>query len=119
MADGPSIEISDDDLLLRRLASDHVSGDRVNSAAFSKKVPYEISVNLGRLTTEKKTLVDRPSFGLGIISAGDVRDLGLVVRHDPEPGNFAHCLIVGKYTYALAKELAKRTRLAKPPERKP
>lgn len=113
------IAIDDDDLLLRRLAIDHVTGDRVNSLAYSKKAPYEISVNLSRLSSQELTLADRPNFGLGIISARDVRELGLAVRYDPEPNNVAHCLITGEYSRAIAKELAKRTRIARHPKKEP
>lgn len=114
-----AVEINDDDELLRRLAPDHVSQGVVNSLAYSGKShePYEISVNLRRLTTEERTLASRPSFGLGVLRVGDVRAIGLQVVFDPVDSNDAHCLIVGRYSKAVARHLALLTRILEPPQR--
>jgi hypothetical protein len=102
------VEIADDDVLVRRLAPEHITGGMVNSLAFSgySHEPYEISVDLDRLTTDARTLSMRPDFGLGTLRAGDARALGLRVVHDPVEGNDAHCLIVGRYSKAVARGLA-------------
>jgi hypothetical protein len=109
------VQIQDDDELLRRLAPDHVSEGHANSLAFSKKFPYEISVNLSRMTTIEKTLEEKPHFGIGRLNVGVVRRLGLTVQHAPVKGNEAHCLIKGEYSKAAAKNLAKATTVIRLP----
>ncbi|MGH2559591.1 MAG: hypothetical protein ACRDJH_11045 [Thermomicrobiales bacterium] len=111
------VAIGDDDELLRRLAPDHVTKGAVNSLAFSGRSheANEISVDLRRLTTEERTLASRPSFGLGVLQVGDVRAMGLEIVHDPVEGNDAHCLIVGEYSKAVTRYLAKLTRVVKAP----
>lgn len=112
------MEIADDDVLIRRLAPDHVTAGSVNSLAFSGKThePYEISVDLDRLTTDTRVLSTRPGFGLGTLLAGDARALGLRVVHDPVEGNDAHCLMIGQYSKAVARGLARITHIRRLPE---
>jgi hypothetical protein len=111
------VEIDDDDVLVRRLAPDHVTEGTVNSLAYSGKThePYEISVDLERLTSDERTLRNRPDFGLGTLRTGDVRALGLRVVYDPVEGNDAHCLIVGQYSKPSARNLARITRIRRMP----
>jgi hypothetical protein len=116
MSKATSVAFSEDDTLYRRLAPDHVSGDRVNSLAYSKETPYEKSVDLARLTTPDQTVATRPNFGLGEISVGAVWELGIEVRHDPMPGNAAHCVIVGEYSRHIARQLAIHTKLIRRPQ---
>jgi hypothetical protein len=115
------MEIADDDVLIRRLAPDHVTAGLVNSLAFSGKThePYEISVDLDRLTTDARMLTTRPGFGLGTLLAGDARALGLRVVHDPIEGNDAHCLMIGQYSKAVARGLARITRIRRLPDPSP
>ena len=99
MAD-PQETIADDDLLYRRLASDHLNPDgAVNSNAFKRggRPDPQVSVDLARRTSpaESAARAGRPGFGLGVFAAGVPRALQLTVRHDPRPENSAHCLIEG------------------------
>jgi hypothetical protein len=100
-------EISDDDLLYRRLAPQGVEPDgTLNNAIFMKSKPPnepdpEISVDLARLTTPEKTLAAAPpalGLGLGQLKVGDVRKLGFTVSRAPSKKNPAHCVIIGLKT---------------------
>jgi hypothetical protein len=106
-----AVEIADDDELYRRLAPDHVSQDRrsVRRNAFRVNTGYprQISVDLKRLTNSPlDSLQTRPTFGIGVLKVGDVRELGFTVRHDPLPDNPAHCLIEGDNSRETADRLA-------------
>jgi hypothetical protein len=118
-------DIADEDELYRRLLPMHINEDgTVNSAAFKRrgKPEIEISVDLARRTTVVETLARAPhrGFGLGVLRAASVRQIGFAVRHDPQPDNGAHCLIVGENTKQRCRLLAEATvvRIA-PPSREP
>lgn len=111
-------EISDDDLLYRRFHRKSLRRDgRLTLATYTlpkTSIPDpEISVDLERLTTPEKTLAAAlPGlFGLGVLSAGDVRRLGFTVRYQPIPGNDAHCIIEGVKTEEDCDRLAEVTRV--------
>ncbi len=110
-------EISDDDLLYRRFHRKSLRRDRsITDGAYTRpksRIPDpEISVDLERLTTAEETLAAAPpGFGLGVLSAGDVRKLGFTVRYQPLPGNNAHCIIEGVKTEEDCDRLAKVTRV--------
>lgn len=114
-------EISDDDLLYRRFYHTSRRRDgRLTLATYTlpkTSIPDpEISVDLERLTTPEKTLAKAPGgFGLGVVSAGDVRRLGFTVRCQPLPENDAHCIIEGVITEADCERLAEVTRVHTPP----
>lgn len=109
-------DIGEDDQLYRRRAKSQITDVRVNSGAYSRKTPWEISVDLARLTTQELALESKPEFGLGALTVADVRRLGLEVRHDPTDGNPAHCLIIGSYSHKAAKDMARLTRIIKSPD---
>jgi hypothetical protein len=94
----------------------------VNSAAFKLRGQPDpsISVDLARRTTTAATLAraSRSGFGLGTLTAGEPRSLGLGVRHDPLPENLAHTLIEGQRPgdKQTARRLARMTRLIIRPE---
>jgi len=114
-------EISDDDLLYRRFYHKSCRRDgRLTLATYTlpkSSIPDpEISVDLERLTTSEETLAKAPGgFGLGVLSAGDVRRLGFTVRYQPLPDNNAHCIIEGVKTEEDCDRLAEVTRVHTPP----
>lgn len=111
--------ISNDDELYRRIARDFIKPDgSVSSKAFyfkGKPDPH-ISVDLGRLTTKQDSInrARKPGCRLGILTAGDPRSYGFVVRHDPDVqnNNFSHSLIEGENTKELCYKLAESTKLS-------
>ena len=112
----PIVEIGDDDLLYRRLGPDHVSPDgTVNSNAFKLhgRPDPEISVDLAKLTTPGESLSRAPSdrFRLGVMKAGAVRELKLVVRHKPIDDNGSHSVIEGAKSKKECRLLAEITSL--------
>jgi hypothetical protein len=113
-----TVQISDDDLLYRRFYYKSVRRDgSITPAAYTRPkttIPDpEISVDLARLTTPARTLAaaDEQLFGLGVLKAGDVRELGFTVRYQPSRKNRAHCIIEGAKTEADCDHLAKITRV--------
>jgi hypothetical protein len=110
------IEIGGDDLLYRRLGPDHVNADgTVNSNAFKLhgRPDPEISVDLARLTTPEQSLSRAPNdrFRLGVMQAGAVRELKLVVRHKPIDDNESHSVIEGAKSKKECRLLAEITSL--------
>lgn len=57
-----------------------------------------------------------PGFGLGVLKAGDVRELGFTIRRDKTPGNDAHCIIEGVKTKEDCDRLARITKIHLPPQ---
>jgi len=110
-------QIGDDDLLYRRFHRSHLRRDgSIAYAAYllprTTTPDPEISVNLARRTTPEETLAAAPPvFGLGVLSARDVRRLGFTVRHKPTRGNNAHCIIEGAKTETDCARLAEVTRV--------
>jgi hypothetical protein len=104
--------MSDDDILYRRLSFEQVSESRdfPNSNAFSLR-PDEagLSVDIARLTTEEGCLAhgNRPGLGLAELPASIPRSLGLTVRHDPTPGNYAHAVIEGPISMSVRRRLSR------------
>jgi hypothetical protein len=113
-------EISDDDILFRRLAPDHLHPDgTVNSNAYKcgGKPDPEISVDLAKLTVESDAMAraGRPGFRLGLLKVRDIRALGLTVRHSPTPENPSHCVIEGSHSKTTCRQLAEITAAKIPP----
>lgn len=110
-------EISDDELLYRRVIGFHVvNNTRISSGAFKDrrgKPENEISVDIAGMTTPEACLARAPntSFRIGELVARDARELGFDVVLDPLPDNDAHALICGENSPARCRALAQRTRL--------
>jgi hypothetical protein len=105
------VYIEDVDTLLRRVRFAHPSYVRpdqtVTSFAFKpRKGEQGLSVDILRLTTFQKSIIDSAEYRLYALSAANVRQVGLDCLHDPLEGNSAHALIVGKFTHAATKSLA-------------
>ena len=101
---GPE-KISDEDRLFRRIPPQWIKPEGISSAAFKQR-PLDLSVNIARLTTPQKVLLNYPNYGIGIITAGFFRNLKLVIYHAPEPCNYAHAIVFGKITQSLAKKIS-------------
>jgi hypothetical protein len=105
------IAVADEDLLYRRIFAQFVRSDgRLSSAAFkvNSRPDHEISVDLAKLTTPEASVdrAGRPGFLLGQLVAGEARNLGFAIRHDPVAGNPAHALITGENSNSLCRALA-------------
>lgn len=93
------VVIEDDDRLLRRLifAEPWVQCDptgKPTSAGFSlRKDERGLSVDLERLTTHSKSVIDPKRFRLCALPVSRIRALHLMCWHDPLPTNYAHSLI--------------------------
>ena len=108
-------DIIDSDNLLRRILihPDNFKDDNtVSSGSFKLRrlkngnIENGLSVDIERLTTYEKSIIDRKKFRLYSIEAVYVRDLELTPIHDPLPENYAHALIKGKITKGKARKLA-------------
>jgi hypothetical protein len=80
--------------------------------------PERISVDLARLSTPEESLGRVPTdrgFGLGQLSVGKIRGLGLDIEPDPLVDNQAHCHIVGNNNRERARRLADLTTVVIPP----
>src|SRR5689334_14570917 len=112
---------AEDDLYRRLLPKDHVApdGSAVLPTAFMRKWRPDpsLSVDLAKLTTPDATLAraPRPGFGLGTLKAGVPMALGLTVRHDPLPDNYAHTLIEGVGSKEHCRRLADATTVLRSP----
>lgn len=106
--------INDDDFLLRRVPSNiidplHIKEDGTpTSIAFSlrKQDTNGLSVDIEKLTTSHKAVIDRNKFRLFKFKSEVPRSLGLNCIHDPMPDNYAHALIQGEFTKAICRKLA-------------
>jgi len=104
-------EIEDEDELYRRIHPDWIkSCGKISSAAFKQKTP-DLSVNIARLTTPEKTLYGYPRHGLGSLPAGTFRIEKLEIYHVPVSCNYAHAIVYGKITDAMAKRVADSAKL--------
>jgi hypothetical protein len=115
-------DIGDDDVLYRRIAPGQIDRKRparVVSVVFrvGGRPPDILSVDLARLCTAEAcaTRAGRPGFGVAALRSGEIRSLGLVVHHRPEPDNPAHCEISGVTTDLLCRQLAERASMIIPP----
>jgi hypothetical protein len=108
--------VGPEDRLYRRLSRDVVKDGQVNRGAyyFRGEPDPHISVDLARLTTPEQTRMGarHPSrAGVGELPASVPLDLGFTIRHAPEEGNPAHCLIEGRSTKDACQQLADATRI--------
>ncbi|MFN8632479.1 MAG: hypothetical protein U0893_01405 [Chloroflexota bacterium] len=84
----------------------------MSSAAFKRgrNPDPEVSVDLARLASPEECLrrADRPTHGIGSLTAAIPRAMGLTVRHDPVEGNDAHSVIEGQTDRSQPRQLAAR-----------
>ncbi|MDY0344263.1 MAG: hypothetical protein RBR28_11870 [Lentimicrobium sp.] len=85
-----------------------VNGSKVPSSAAFKTKQNEngLSVNIAALTTPEATVKNSKEFGVAEISASTPIKLGYLCKHNPQPENDAHAIIVGD-TKPIAKKLSK------------
>ncbi|MBP6826064.1 MAG: hypothetical protein KA165_05860 [Saprospiraceae bacterium] len=103
--------ILDDDNLLRRvvfLDPNHIKEDGTpTSLAFKWNEDEDgLSVDVERLTTYEQALLKRERYRLFRFKAKHPRFLQLECVHNPQEDNYAHALIIGKCTKAIARNLA-------------
>jgi len=107
--------ILDTDSLLRRVIftdPNYVRPDHtVSSFAFTPRkiegaLERGLSVDIERLTTYERSIVDRSRFRLYSLATSSIRGIGLDCEHDPLPDNAAHALILGNITKSMAKRLS-------------
>ena len=115
--------IVDDDRLNRRIHETHVRPEgTITRGVFymrGNRPDPHISVDLARLTTPMETLQRGPSsgvWGVAELVARTPRALGLTVRHQPEPENYAHAKIEGDNDRAKCTRLAEGTRVVLAPQ---
>jgi len=110
------IDILETDDLLRRVRftdPNYIRPDlTITSFAFTPRkingVPENgISVDISRLTTYDRAIVDRLSFRLYAVKVSSVRAIGLDCQCDPIDQNEAHALIVGDLNKSACRLLAK------------
>ncbi len=84
------------------------NGRKIPSSAAFKTKPNEdgLSVNIAALTTPEATVGNAEEFGVAEISASTPIGLGYECKHNPQPDNNSHALIVGD-TKPIAKKLSK------------
>lgn len=114
------LSIQDDDNLLRRvpfLDPNYIRDDgTLTSFAFSLRSGVKgISVNIERLTTYQKSILDANRFRLYFVKAKVPRDLGLQCVHDPIKDNYAHALIDGNIRRPISKKLSAAAKRVKYP----
>lgn len=110
--------VGDDDNLLRRVIFTNPSYVRpdqtLTSFAFMPRkingFPEGLSVDIERLTTYEKRIVDRFNYRLYTVTALRVRQIGLDCEHNPLPENYAHALITGDISRPKARDLAASAR---------
>jgi len=103
--------IDNQDNLLRRVPladPRYIKPDQtLNSFAFKKKKSEDgLSVDVERLTTYARAILNEERFCLCKISAESLRSLSLEAEHNPLPDNYAHALITGNITNGCAKRMA-------------
>ncbi len=110
----PEVVLDADDLLRRVIFTDpsFIRPDfTVTSFAFTPRKINGIrekglSVDISRLTTFEKSILDRSRFRLYSVKASYVRGIGLDCEHNPVEANEAHALIVGEFKSSTAKKLS-------------
>lgn len=107
-------KIKDDDQLLRRIQFLHPNfikpdGTPASSSFSLKKGEDGLSVDIERLTSYKKSILDISRFRLFAVNAGFVRSIELTPEHNPLADNPAHGLIKGSISRGKAKKLARNS----------
>jgi hypothetical protein len=104
-------QIVADDNLLRRIPIDpnYIKPDNsMSSLAFKPRSvdANSLSVDLERLTTHEKAILDRARFRLCRLQASVPLNLGFACVHNPTIDNPAHTLIQGAFTKQVCRTLA-------------
>ena len=112
-------EIPDEDSLYRRIHFSRIKSGKIRPSAFDlHEGEVGLSVDWARYCTPEDTLqrARKPrENAVGTWLCGEVRALpGQVVRHDPQPDNYAHTLIVGEKTAEVRLQLARLCRILLP-----
>ena len=107
-------DIKDEDELYRRIHPTHVINGKISSAAFKQREP-DLSVDIARLTTPERALLNYPNHGLVSLVTVFFRNLNLEVYHAPIPCNYAHAIVYGKITPSIAKMIAMAAKLVRRP----
>ena len=110
----PEAILDSDDLLRRIIFTDpnYIRPDfTVTSLAFKPRridgvQERGLSVDISRLTTYEKSIVDRFKYRLYSLKVSYVRQIGLDCEHNPIDGNEAHALIIGEFKNSTAKKLS-------------
>jgi len=107
-------EVLDEDRLLRRVWFPDPSyiRDDMTATPFAFKLRKNkgetgLSVDIDRLTTLDKSIMDAMKFRLFKLVAHEVRVIGCDCIHKPEPDNYAHAEIIGEITSSVSSKLAK------------
>jgi len=119
------MEILDEDNVLRRVPTflpNYFKPDgSITRVAFSTKKDEDgLSVNLERLTTVEKSILNPSKFKLFKINVGVVKNEindDLDVVYNPKEDNEAHCLITGNITKGKANQLKKNANEVNLPEK--
>jgi hypothetical protein len=113
----PLETIRPEDGLLRRIPLYNPSyfkpDNSISSLAFKpRKVDLGgLSVDLERLTTHQRAILDKRKFRLARLEARVPFSLGLNCIHSPTEDNQAHSLIQGNFTNQVSRQLATSARL--------
>jgi hypothetical protein len=110
----PEVVLDTDDLLRRVIFTNpnYIRPDfTVTSLAFKPRriagvEEKGLSVDVLRLTTLERSIVDRFRYRLYSLKASYVRQIGLDCEYDPVEGNKAHALIVGEFKSSTPKKLS-------------
>ena len=107
------LEILDEDELYRRVPLLWIKeGGNISSAAFQNTTNTDdMSVDLGKLTTPKRTASAKKGCGVVSFNAGLARKNKQEVLHTPTFQNYAHSTVRGKKTKSIRRELAKGSRI--------
>lgn len=108
------IEVSNEDVLLRRLIHNDPNYIKEDFTACSlgfkprkNKGENSISVDIDRLTSFSKSIKDSSKYRLFSIVTSEVRSIGLDCIHSPLTDNYAHAEIVGNINNGNASKLAR------------
>ena len=107
--------ISDDDVVLRRVAENFVTGDqnlqrlRPSTQAFKQDGPDGlVSVYLISETEPATVVAEGPEKYLASIRVGVLRELGLGIVRDPSSGGPGHCVITGRKTKGRLNQIVRK-----------
>lgn len=105
------------DELYRRVPDFWIKENSISSAAFQNTSNTDdMSVDLARLTSPIETVSEYPDCGVASFLAGNARNLGQQVLHDPVPQNLAHSTVRGKKNSRIRKKLAECSKIILPPQ---
>jgi hypothetical protein len=106
-------EIKNDDRLLRRVPynnwniRDDMTATPMAFKLRKNKGETGLSVNIERLTDYAKSIIDIILYRLFVLTAKQIREIGVDCEHKPLPDNYAHAEIIGNITNPVSSNLAK------------